>query len=316
MSDPIRCCICGDELAPPYRTLGGRAYCERHYARVNKSHAGYWRADLALILGMGLLSALVAALTRDVRGLEPNTLLVAGLLMAIVPTALWLVFFYRQDRLEPEPKTSIATVLLLALLLTQALGLPLIREGFRLTDWATYDTVTSLLASVLVLGFVYQGIVYVAVRAAVYNTPEFDERMDGILYGTVAGLGVATLLNLRYVLDNNGVALAPGVIRVVTTALAQATFGGLLGYFMAEAKFSHRPVWWVPLGLIVAASLNGLFSWLINEVSAAGLTVDPWRSLALGLAVALIMFLVLIGLMRRVTDVTLSGPPRRSEGEV
>lgn len=316
MSDPIKCCICGEELTPPYQTIGGRAYCAYHYARVNASRAGYWRADLGLIIGMGIISALVAALTRDVSGLEPNTLLVAGLLMAIVPTALWLVFFYRQDRLEPEPKTNIVAVLLLAILLTQAVGLPLIRDGFRLTDWATYDTVTSLLASILVLGFVYQGIVYVAVRAAVYNTPEFDERMDGILYGTVAGLGVATLLNLRYVLDNGGVALSPGIIRVVTTALAQATFGGLLGYFMAEAKFSHRPFWWVPLGVVIAASLNGLFSWLINEVSAAGLTVDPWRSLALGLAVALIMFLVLIALMRRVTDVTLARSPRRSGGDV
>jgi protease PrsW len=38
--------------------------------------------------------------------------------------------------------------------------------------------------------------------------------MDGIVYGTVAGLGVATLLNLRYVLDNDGVALTQGVIQV------------------------------------------------------------------------------------------------------
>ena len=52
-------------------------------------------------------------------------------------------------------------------------------------------------------------------RAIVYATPEFDERMDGIVYGTVAGLGVATLLNLRYMIDNDGVALAPGVIQVV-----------------------------------------------------------------------------------------------------
>ncbi|MEN9937485.1 MAG: hypothetical protein RLZZ387_4064 [Chloroflexota bacterium] len=306
------CCICGQRVAPPYNTLGGRVYCDRHFAAVNRPHAGLWRADLFMILGMGVLAAIVAFLARNVRGLEPVALVVVGVLMAVVPTALWLFFFYRQDRLEPEPKTRVAAVLLLALLLTQAVGLPLAREGFRLAEWAASDTVTSLLSSVLILGFIYQGIVYFAVRAVVYNTEEFDERMDGIIYGTVAGLGVATLLNLRYVLDNGGVALAPGVIRVVTTSLAQAVFGGLLGYFMADAKFVHRPVWWVPLGLIIAAALNGLFSWLINEVSAAGLTVDPWRSLALGLVVALSGFLVLAALMRRVTDVTLSQQPRRS----
>jgi RsiW-degrading membrane proteinase PrsW (M82 family) len=134
--------------------------------------------------------------------------------------------------------------------------------------------------------------------------------MDGIVYGTVAGLGVATTLNLHYIIDNGGVALAPGVIQVVTTALAQASFGGLMGYFMAQAKFERRPVWWVPLGLSIAAILNGLFSWLVNEVSAAGLNVEPWRSLAFGLVVALAVFFGLVGLMRRSTQVTLSRSAR------
>jgi RsiW-degrading membrane proteinase PrsW (M82 family) len=300
------CCICGDQLQPPYNTLGGRVYCDRHFGIVNRPHAGLWRADLVMILGMGLLAALVAFLARDVTGLDQSTLLLVGVLMAVVPTLMWLFFFYRQDRLEPEPKARVAAVLLLALLLMQAVGLPLIRDFFRVSEWASYDTLSSLAAAVLIAGFVYQAIVYLAIRIVVYNTAEFDERMDGIVYGTVAGLGVATLLNLRFVLDNGGVALAPGVIRVVTTSLAQAVFGGLLGYFMAEAKFTARPVWWVPLGLVIAASLNGLFSWLISEIAASGLTVNPWRSLALGLIVALAGFMLLALLMRRVTEVTLA----------
>jgi hypothetical protein len=84
-----------------------------------------------------------------------------------------------------------------------------------------------------------------------------------------------------------------------------------MGYFMAEAKFTHRPAWWVPAGFALAAALNGLFSWLIGEVSAAGLSVDYWRSLALGLAVAVGAFFTLVALMRRSTEVTLrqSGRP-------
>ncbi|HEX5692886.1 MAG TPA: hypothetical protein VFX76_22900, partial [Roseiflexaceae bacterium] len=106
------------------------------------------------------------------------------------------------------------------------------------------------------------------------------------------------------------VAIAPGVIQTVTTALAQASFGGLMGYFMAEAKFTHRKIWFVPLGFAVAAILNGLFTWLISEVSASGLTVDPWRSLLLGLALALVVFFVLVGLMRRTTQTPLSRATR------
>jgi protease PrsW len=306
MAEELTCCICGDPLTAPYRIVGGRVYCERHYATVNQPNPGFWRAGLIQIIAVGVISALIAFLAGQLGPLDSTLLIVVGVILAIVPSAVWLYFFYRQDRLEPEPKAKLAAVFLLALLLTSALGVPLINNWFQLRVWASADTITSLLASILIVGFTWQAIAYAAVRLVVYDTPEFDERMDGIVYGTVAGLGVATLLNLNYVLANGGVALAPGVIQVVTTALAQASFSGLMGYFMAEAKFEHKPVWWVPLGLFIAAVLNGLFSWLLSEVSASGLTVNPWRSLMLGMIVAVAVFALLLALMRRALHETLA----------
>jgi protease PrsW len=305
MAEQVRCCICDEPLTPPYHIIGQRAYCARHYAAVNKPHPGFWRASVIQIAGMAIFSAVLAFLGSSLGAINGVALIAVGIFLAIVPSALWLYYFYRQDRLEPEPKTSIAAVFLVALALADVLGRRVVEDWFQVSSWAAADTITSLLASVLIIGFSRQLIAYIAVRV-VYATPEFDERMDGIVYGTVAGLGVATLLNLRYVIDSAGVAIAPGVIQTVTTALAQASFGGLMGYFMAEAKFAHQPIWWVPLGFTLAAILNGLFSWLISEVSASGLTVDPWRSLAMGLAVALVVFFVLVALMRRSTEVVLA----------
>lgn len=301
----FECCICHQPQSPPYHILGGRIYCARHYALVNKPHRGFWQASLIQILGMAALSTLLAWLGNTLGPLSGLPLLVAGIVLSVVPAALWLIFFYRQDRLEPEPKHKIAAVFFTALLLTDVIGRRAVEEWWRVSEWAAADTTTSLLTALCILGPLRQVIAYVAVRAMVYATDEFDERMDGIVYGTVAGLGVATLLNLRYVLASEGVALAPGVITTATTALAQASFGGLMGYVMAEAKFSHRPIWFVPLGFAVTAALNGLVSWLIAEVSAVGLTVDPWRSLALGVAVAIIAYLTLIALIRRSVMVTL-----------
>lgn len=302
----VECCVCHERLTPPYKTLGGRAYCARHYAAVNRPNTGFWRATLLQIFGLAALAAVVAFLANRIGPLSGPGLIVASVLLAVVPSAIWLVFFYRQDRLEPEPKTQVAGVFVLAALLTDVIARRLITEWFNLSSWAPYNDLTSLLSSILIVGATYQAIVYVVLRLLVYDTAEFDERMDGIIYGTVAGLGVATMTNLYYVLANEGVALGPGVINTVTTALAAASFGGLQGWFMAEAKFEHKPVWWVPLGFALCVLLNGLFSWLIGEVSASGLSVDPWRSLLLGLAVAIFAFLALALLMRRTTEVTLS----------
>lgn len=305
MPEAERCCICGDPVASSDGYTDGRAYCARHLAALNRPHPGFWRAGLVQLAGMALFTVAVAALAEWLGPLDRRALLPVGIFLALVPSALWLSYFYRQDRLEPEPKAKIGAAFLLAALLTEAVGRRAIDDWFAIGRWAT-DARTALLASILVAGVVLQAIIYLAVRATVYATPEFDERMDGIVYGTVAGLGVATVLNLRYVLDNEGVALGQGVIQIATMALAQAACGGVLGYFMAGAKFARRPVWWAPLGLALAATLNGLLGWLLREVGSTGLSVQPWRQLALGLLVALAVFGALIALMRRSTEVTLA----------
>lgn len=305
MQEKQYCCIDNEPVSPPYNILGGRVYCARHFAIVNKPHPGFWRSAVIMILAVGVGSGILAFLLRNVTDLSQTMLIVVGLVFAIVPTAAWLIYFYQQDRLEPEPKGRIGSVLFTALVLTGFVALPLINDWFDVPGWASYNNWTSLAASILINGFIYTAIMYFSIRIWVYGTPEYDERMDGIIYGTVAGLGVATMLNLHYVIDNAGVALAPGIISVVTTALAQASFGGVLGYFMAQAKFEHKPVWWVPLGVVIASVLNGLFSWLIDEVSASGLAVEPWRSLILGLVVALVTFGVLVLLMQRANAFTM-----------
>ena len=308
MTDKPICCICEEPLDEPFNTLGGRYYCAKHFAAVNKPHIGFWRAGVLQIIGMTIFALVVAAIAGNLGPLDRTAQLILGLFLAVVPSVLWLWYFYRQDRLEPEPKTKIGLVFFAALILTDFLGLRVINDWFQVGTWSSANTWTSLAASILINGFILQACMYIAVRL-VYASGEFDERMDGIVYGTVAGLGVATLLNLHYIIDNEGVALVPGVINVVTTALAQASFGGLMGWFMAEDKFSEKRFWFVPLGFTIAAVLNGLFSWLINEVSATGLDVQPLRSLILGLAVALVTFGVLVWLMNRSTEVTLRRKP-------
>jgi RsiW-degrading membrane proteinase PrsW (M82 family) len=308
MANQQHCCICGDAVTPPFNTVGGRVYCASHYAQVNKPHTGFWRATLIQVVGMAIFSAVVAVLANLLPPLDTLPLVLLGLFLAIVPTALWLIYFYQQDRLEPEPKAKLGLVFMTALLLTDVVARRLIYEWFRVPEWAATNTWTSLGASIFISSIIYQAIIYIAIRM-VYQSSEFDERMDGIVYGTVAGLGVATMLNLRYIVDNGGVELAPGVVRTVTTALALASFGGLMGWFMAEAKFTHKKSWWVPAGFALSVLLNGAFSWLIGEVADAGLGVEVWRSLAFGLLVAIGAFLTLALLMRRATEVSVRRKP-------
>jgi RsiW-degrading membrane proteinase PrsW (M82 family) len=299
------CCICE---RPGARQLGGRWYCDEHFALVNKPHPGFWRAAVAQILGLVVFTVVVVGLVSllPAGSLTGAPLVAAGLVLAIVPAAVWLIYFRQQDRLEPEPKSYVLGVFLLALLITDVVGRRLILDFFRVADWITLSSFTNLAGSILIVGFTLEGIKWAAVRFSVYGTGEFDERMDGVVYGTAAGLGVATMLNLRFILDSGGADLGSAVIHVVVAAMAQASFGGITGYFLGEAKFVEEPLWWMPAGLTLAAVLNGTFLWLLGEVRATGISVDPWRGLVFGTLVALATFAALTWLMNRALKRTLS----------
>ena len=317
----IVCCACHQALAAGGPVLGGRSYCPACYKRAVQGRPGLWRAGVAqiicLLLFVGLVELVAAYLHPLLMG---TTLVVASLLLALVPAALWLAFFYEQDRLEPEPRSYVLGVFVLGALLGASVGLPLTRDLFRTADWLGANPGVALLGSILVYGFGYEFLKYAAVRYSIYGLPEFDERTDGIIYMTAAGLGLATALNVDYVLRSGGVALNVGAIHVTVTAMAQASFAGLTGYFLGEARFGRRPVWWVPAGLCLAAILNGLFTYSRGEVTRTGISLaggggfNPWPGLLLGTGVAAVVFVVLNLLIRRAARATLAGVDVLSSG--
>jgi protease PrsW len=267
--------------------------------------AHIWRDEFLLILSLIVFVGLVYALDRAIKPVfTTSTLLLTGIFLALVPAAIWLVFFYNQDRLEPEPKQYILGVFGLGALLAAALGVPLVENVYRVSHWLYADTVTTILGGILVVGFVQEFLKYAAVRYSIYHSEEFDEPTDGVIYATAAGLGYATVLNIQFVISNGGVDLGTGVIRMAVVALAQASFSGITGYFLGRAKFESEPIWWMPLGITLAAVANGLFNWLRGRVvqgnvSLTGGDVNPWLGLVFAAVVALLVTGVVLWLVRR-----------------
>ncbi|MGC9356660.1 MAG: PrsW family glutamic-type intramembrane protease [Anaerolineae bacterium] len=307
------CCVCHQPVGPEAQRLGGRIYCEVHYSRVTRERPSAWRAGLGHILGQLAFVLLVELLILLLKPtLTGWALLGAGIILALVPALIWLLFFYQQDRLEPEPKGYVLSVFLLGALLAQAVGIPLLRDLFEVQRWLPLTTWGNILGSILVVGVTQEFLKYAAVRYSVYRSLEFDERVDGVVYGTAAGLGYATVLNLNYVLGSGGVNLSAGVIRVVVTTLAQASFAGVTGYFLGRARFEDEPVWWLPSGVALAALLNGLFTYARGELTTTALDLtgggfNPWPGLILGGVVALATFGLVFYLIRRANRLTLSG---------
>lgn len=296
------CRICDE---PATRTVGAYAFCERHAERATHTREGARAADVAsIVILIAFVLVLYAVDTLVQPQVGDETLAAIGLLLAIIPAVVWLAFFYRQDRLEPEPRTMVVGVFLLGLLVATAIAIPLVDRVFDVGSWLFGSPLVHFAGGVLVVGVIQEGLKYLTLRLSVYDSREFDERTDGIIYGTAVGLGFATALNAAFVVESGGVDLGTGAIRIVLTSLAHASFGGLIGYFLGRQRFERRPLWWMPAGVALAATLNGAFFYLRSTVARGTIedplaAISPWVGLVLAAILAAGITIALTALTRR-----------------
>jgi RsiW-degrading membrane proteinase PrsW (M82 family) len=219
-----------------------------------------------------------------------------GVLLALVPAALWLLLFYVQDAKEPEPLGFVLRVAVAGGIVAGALALPMLSR-IPTRAWLGSGALIGLIVSILVVASVQEFCKYLAVRFTVYDEGEFDEIPDGVTYGTAAGVGLATVMNLWLVLSSPSIAPVATALRIVVTTLGHAAFGGVLGYYLGRAKILGEESQ-VLRGLLLATLLNGVVTFLLREVSRSGLTYRPWNGVVLAAVVAAAVTLVLFRVER------------------
>jgi RsiW-degrading membrane proteinase PrsW (M82 family) len=276
------------------------------------------------LLIAGLIGYVVLAwLVELVAGLDDPVELgpVVALVMAGIPAALWLGFFYLQDRHEPEPKHFVAGVAVLGAMIAAPLSVFVIGQASPAIAMAQPSpsewSLDRVLHAVAVVGLTQELCKYAVVRYTIYMSPEFDEPMDGVVYMTAAGAGFAVGLNYHYLQDRgHEVFLSAGAAKAVITTLAHASFAGVLGYVMGRARFTRRtaPVRGVLilLGLCGAAVLNGQFALMESWIQESGLGgSEQWKGVGYAAAVAAAVFGVLMFASRRLLR---DSPFRRRPG--
>lgn len=264
---------------------------------------GFWQALILALAGLLIFVLVFNFLVPDVGGaLSPEWLIALGLLLALVPAALWLVFFYAFDSKAPEPRWLVLLVFAGGAVLCAALHGPLLGALLPAVQRLYTPWWIRLIEATLIAGVLEVALIYLAVRVLAFHRAEFDERVDGVIYGVAAGLGLATVINFAYVTAHGGVDLDVGSVRMVINTLAYGSAGGVMGYFIGQARFERVPWYYLPEGLLLSAAMLGaLFTAL--EPGATGLEPRAyWMDLALAAAVAILAMVIAFVLIARANE--------------
>jgi protease PrsW len=240
---------------------------------------------IAGLLGYVVIAALIELVAGIAGAVHIGPVLAA--VMAGIPAAFWLGFFYLMDRHEPEPKHMVAGVCVLGALVAGPLADFLQYQAVPPTALQVQGlfalSVDRIVYAVLIAGLAQETCKYAVVRYTIYMSREFDEPMDGIVYMMACGTGFAVWVNYHHLSEQgHSTQLSIAAANAVVTTLAHASFAGALGYVMGLAKFSRRsaPVRGILLmaGLLGAATLNGQYAIVENWLAQTGLAQHPWRS--------------------------------------
>jgi len=163
------------------------------------------------------------------------------LLITIIPSILILLYFFLSDKFK-EPNSEILKVFFLGVLIT----IPAYFLNTYLSSFWYHNTKVSegLISSFLTAAPIEEGLKLLVLYYFVYKMKDFNEPIDGIVYGVCASLGFATLENFYYVylladyFDTTSMSLA--ILRAFSSVPAHAVFGVFMGYFFMKYSFIKK----------------------------------------------------------------------------
>ena len=206
--------------------------------------------------------------------------------LAALPPILVVFIIYKLDKYEKEPIKQIVRVFLygcltvIPVMFIAGIRDPLY-EGGHLESLVSLTgggmlgirEMSIFLYAVIGVALVEEYFKFLVLTKYIYNKPDFNEPMDGIVYGVTASMGFAFIENLMYVylyVDSDA-AFSTAVLRMCSAIPAHALMGVIMGYYVGKAKFSKDNEKRLLLkGLLGAIILHGLYDYFLMSQNGIG----------------------------------------------
>ena len=222
-------------------------------------------------------------------------LLPAAVVAAAIGPALLMLWLVVVADARPEPPRVVWAAVGLGAL--SAIVAAVIEIWLKLHLPAAADGSLAAIAenAVLLAGIPEESVKVPLIALIALRSRDFDEPMDGIVYGVAVGLGFAALENIGYVAGTNHWG-AIAAFRGVLSVPLHGAFGAIAGAYVARARFSgvlggdHGSHWrrWrlFVTAWLIAVVLHSAFDGTVFWIAALGSDATP-LTLLLGAVVAL-----------------------------
>jgi protease PrsW len=203
---------------------------------------------------------------------------------AVLPCAAFLWAVDRFDRFKKEPRGLILKLFLFGM------ATPFAAAVIEMISVPLCGLLPESLIvpaeAFLGIAVVEEGVKLALMMLIVRRRREFDEILDGAVYGVSAAMGFALTENLFYVFGNE-YAVAVALVRGVTAVPLHALAGGLMGLTVGRFRMTSRGS--IAAGFLIAAAIHGAYDWSIMAPQIPSVMIVP---------VLLIGYAVFIGRLR------------------
>lgn len=184
------------------------------------------------------------------------------LALSIAPGLAIMLYIYRKDSYDREPKRYLLVSFLLGMLsVLPAIALEK-AGGFIFGEMRPSSSIQYYaFFAFIVVAFSEEICKFAMLKWYAYPKKNFDEPFDGIVYSVMVAMGFATIENIMYVQQSG---LGTAIMRMFLSVPAHGAFGIIMGYYVGLAKFNkERTLVYQCTGVFLAILFHGAFDFFL-----------------------------------------------------
>jgi len=182
-------------------------------------------------------------------------------LCGVIPSFLWLWFWLKEDKMNPEPKGLLTAIFVLGMLsiflvipIQKFLQTNLNSENLKIISWAAIEEIVKYLVVILIL----------------FRTKLVNEPIDWPIFLITSALGFAAFENTLFLikpfsLDQTTVGLMTSQLRFLGSTLLHTVSSGIIGISLGLSfylsKFTKKI--YLLIGILFAITLHTAFNFFI-----------------------------------------------------